>query len=294
MTTYFEYTEIVSNGFITSCDYFQTAINDYLQKCGYLNVYNYKQQKSAISVNVFLELVLTAALSTEQREEVQTDIEDTEIFIFTKRITTAEKLDSIVNLLMTGAHISEIISENIDKLNAYTANDIVQLLENPTDIYFEGEQIGQLEWLDYAKYCFDNNQIIEAINGYNKYYQQTNELAVGFNLAVLLSNLNLDQISIRYYQQLIANGYNCHHNLALSYYKLKDYTTALEYIDTVDFKQNHKSYLLKAQILIMLNEYKPALLVLNEGFIYLKHINTLEANRIKKLFIEVNNYMLQN
>lgn len=291
MTTYFEYTEIVSNGFITSCDLFQTTINNYLQKCGYLNVYNYKQDKSPISITAFLELIINSSLSGEQREEIKTDIEDSQIFIFTNRVSTAEKLDSIVNLLVTGSHIEQIIDQYIESFDIYTAQDILELLGNPTDIYFQEEKIGQLEWLDYAKYCSVNNQIVESINAYNKYYLETNEDAVGFNLAVLLSNLNLDKLSLEYYHKLIMNGYDCNHNLALSYYKLRNYQQALEVIETINFKDSHKSYLLKAQILIMLNQYKQALLVLNEGFIYLKQINTVEASRIKKLFIEVNNYI---
>lgn len=291
MTNYFEYTEIVSNGFITSCDYFQTKVNAHLLNRGYLNVYSYKGQKSVISISDFLMLIINSGLSEEQQAEIKIDSEDSQVFIYTNRVSTAEKLDSVVNLLVTNSHIENIIDQNISNFNAYTSEMIVNLLASPRDIYFDGSKIGQLEWLDYAQYCNDNNQIVDSINAYNKYYIQTNENTVGFNLAVLLSSINLDLVSIEYYKKIISNGYDCNHNLALSYYKLNDYDNALQSLSNIDFEQSHKSYLLKAQILIMQNEYKQALIVLNQGFIYLKHINVIEANRIKKLFIEVNNYI---
>lgn len=121
-------------------------------------------------------------------------------------------------------------------------------------------------------------------------YFQNNENKVGFNLAVLLSSINLDLVSIEYYLKLNLKGYDCNHNLALSYYKLSDYDNALQSLSNIDLEQSHKSYLLKAQILIIQNKYKQALIVVNQGFVYLKHVDEIEANRIKKLFNEVNKY----
>ncbi len=291
MGQYFDYTETVSNGYITSINYFDTKINSYFEDLQYLNVYQIDHRPSCISVSDFIKLIVNNSLKAEEQTLIKTDAEGDAVFIFTELLSLAEKLDSVANLLMKGLYYENMIKSRVAEFECYQQQEINNILTNPFDIYYQGERIGQLEWIDHANYCYANYQLVESINSFNRYFVETSNPEAGFNVGVILSQINLDQQAINYYKQVIELGYNCHHNLALAYFKLTNYNLAFEHLEQVDFTQSDKSHLLKAQILIMQGQYNQALAVLNNGFKRLKNVNQLEANRIKKVFISLNNYL---
>lgn len=287
MNKIFDYTEIVSNGFITSCSYFKTGINHFLEGQSYLNVYQIDGQPSCIEINCFLQLVLDSSLTEEQQAELKTDIEGDTIFIFTPIVSYAEELDSIVNLLSNTLYAKDIVNARLNLLNCVDGKMIYKTLQDQPEIKFEGEHLGQLEWLDYAQYMYSNHQLVNSLNGYNRYFMATGDAKSAFNVGCILSQINLDKLAIQYYHQALDSDFDCNHNIALSLMKLGDTEQALSYINQSNFEINHKSYLLKAKILIEQQDYKQAVTVLNIGYSYLKTINIYEANLIKDLFTEL-------
>lgn len=291
MDTYFDYTEIVSNGFITTIDYQQLPINQRLIKLGYLNCYMIGTQLTAINIDNFIKFITINSLSEAEVEDLETDFEQGVIYLFTKLISIAEKLDQFIKLIATSQHLDSILIQNQSCLKLITPEDIEHLLATPEDVVYEGERLGQLEWLDHAKFMTTTNNFYAAINSYNKYYLETTAAEAGFNLGVLLSKIGLDHLAIKYYLQLFATDVDCLHNLAYSYLQTNQLHLAYETISKVNFDKSVKSFLIKAQIEIKLGQYNAALNTLNNGFVATKVDYPVEAQLIKRQFISLNQYI---
>lgn len=294
MNSHFKYTEIVSNGFITEVNYHNLGLNNYLLANGFINSSKIDNQNTVMTEATFIDFILDTALVVEEHELVQTDSGDGIIYIHSTLITIAEKLDDLIDLLRSSNEYEYTLNYFATSDDVYSLCYIEQLLIVPNEIEFEEQRLGQLEWLDYAKFMHDNDNFIDAINAYNRYYQATNDNEVGFNVAVLLSSLDLDQLAVSYYNNLVKSGYDCHHNLAYSHLKLGAHEQGYDVIQQVDFDISLKSYLVKAQLEIKLKLYKEAIATLNQGFIATKGSNPQEADRIKKQFISLNSYLREN
>lgn len=291
MDQHFEHTEIVSNGFISQLDYSQTKINQLLLADGYLNCFKLGTNPAAVSSSNLIDLIVINSLTEAERECIKTDYEGDSIFIFTKLISVAEKLDHFISLIYKPALLQAIINQNLELLQPVSIEAIEAILKQPSDIVYEGQRLGQLEWLDYSQYAINCGQIKSAINSYNKYYLATGDAMACFNLAVTLSSINLDLLAVNYYQSAIKAGYDCNHNLAYSYFQLNQFERGYELVSTIDLDSSKQSYLLKAQYEIKLKKYNQALETLNQGFIATKHSNPNNAQLIKKQFISLHNYL---
>lgn len=285
----FDYTEVVSNGFITTFSYFASGLNQFFLDHNYLNVYQIKKRASCIALNQCMNLIIDSCIAQDERAELQTDIEQDRIIIFTTSSDQALAIDSMVNLLYQRKHLEHLIMPRISELNCYRPNDIIELLNQPFEVVFETEHIGQLEWPDYARHALASGMKVPALNAYNKYYLATGNSMACFNVGVLLSMINLEQTAIEYYQAAIDLGYDAYHNLALAYLRLQQYLIALECVEQSNDKTDYKYFLLKAQILVKLNRHKQAISLLNEGYILKKNSDIKQANLIRELFLQVVN-----
>ncbi len=287
----FDNVEVVSNGFIASANLSTLPLTSRLQKKGYLSPYKLEGKFYPLNVQMLGQLIIDCGLSEEQQQQIKTDISGLTIYIFTTSDEAAQKLDSVINLLNQDLYVDNILETSSIKL--YTERDINNIIENDDPIIWEGERIGQLEWLDYAAYSISNNDYLEAITAYCKYYKATADLNVGFNLATTLSSVNADHLALLVYYQLRARGYECNHNIVLSHYKLKQYQQALIVFKTIDCKTSPKSYILGSYLYLALNQYKDAIAIINEGFIQLKNSEPALAQELKRQFIRINAFINQ-
>lgn len=290
-SSYFNHTEIISNGFITTIDYSELTINSILLNDGYLNCYQIGDRLSAVNLSGLTNFITYNSLSEAERQDIKTDDENGILYIFTQLVSIAEKLDQFISLISSTSLLTEILQANLKWLQPISISYLDQLLEQPVVIEYQNQRLGQLEWLDYAQFLVESHDYVGAINCYNKYFIETDDCSSGFNLAVLLSKLGLEQQAVDYYLKIQANGYSCEHNLAYSYFQLEQLEAAYTEIQKVDLQSSLKSYLLKAQIEIKLQTYDQALNTLNNGFIATKSVDPGLAQAIKKQFISLNNYL---
>lgn len=293
MTNQLSHTSVVSNGFITEVDYHQLEIEAKITEYGYICPHRVGGRLSAISQGSFTAFILNSSLQTCEREDVKSEWERGVLYIFTPLVGLAEKIDGFISAFRM--NLSANLLANASALQLVSETELNDLLQTPDAIEFEGEMLGQLEWLEYASYCVGRANYLEAINAYNNYYLETGDAKVGYNLGVLLSSINLDRQALGYYLQLANPTDQELHNIAYSYFKLQKYQTAYEYIVRVDLSNSLKSHLIKSQIEIKLGELRLALNSLNQGFIATKAISPKDAKAIKKQFnsllayIQVNN-----
>ncbi len=291
MQELFDNVEVVSNGFIASANLSVLPLSSSLQQKGYLSTYKLEGKFYPLNVQMLGHLIIDCGLSEEEQEQIKTDISGSTIYIFTTSDETAQKLDSVINLLNQDLYLDNILASSSIKL--YTECDINNIIENDYPIRWNGERIGQLEWLDYATYAIANNDYLQAITAYCKYYKATADLDVGFNLATALSSVNADHLALLIYYQLRARDYDCNHNIVLSHYKLKQYRQALTAFEAIDCKISPKSYILGSYVYVALNRYQDAIAIINEGFIKLKKTNPDLAQELKRQFIRINQFMNQ-
>lgn len=292
MEKYFDNVEQVSNGFIVQVDLANVSLLNYLRNLDYLNLYKINDNFYPLSSQLLLELILENSLNANERESIKYDFENTHIYIFSSNISIIEKVDSIINLIYHSMYNDKLIEPISNQL--YTSEDINALFVEDYDIYYEGERLGQLDLIDFAKYSIDNNDYINAVKAYYKYFKKTGDLAVGFNLATVLTTIGAYELGLSIYKNISSKGFECNHNIALCYYKLGKYNIALKYIKEVDFENSPKSYLLMASIYIQLRQYLSAIKVINNGFIRLKLTRPIEAKLLKEQFITLNTYLKKN